>query len=148
GPAAGAGTGARAVLPNRHSSDARVFALLSDDLHIHARRTERARAIGRELVERLHPSDLLLVATTSGRRSSFTFSRDRVRALQAIDAAFGQRLPDPTSEMLQSPGRHAEAFGGYETPGLAASQQQRVMQLEMAYEAIERAATASRELDG
>lgn len=130
-----------APVSNAHTADARVFALVIDDLHINPRRTERARAIGRELVERLHPSDLLLVATTSGRETSFTFTRDRGLALRTIDAAFGQRLPDPTSEMLTSPGRHAQgALGGYNTPGLAASQQQRVMQLEMAYETITRVA--------
>src|SRR5690606_26149116 len=96
-PSTGPVAATTAVATNAHSSDARVFALIIDDLHIHPRRTERARAIGRELVERLDPSDLLLVATTSGRMASYTFSRDRVRALQTIEAAFGQRLPDPTT---------------------------------------------------
>lgn len=140
-PQRGLASATTTSVSNARTADARVFALVIDDLHINPRRTERARAIGRELVSRLHPSDLLLVATTSGRETSFTFSRDRVLALRTIDAAFGQRLPDPTSEMLASPGRHAQSSpGGYNTPGLAASQQQRVMQLEMAYETITRVA--------
>lgn len=142
-------TSGTAAVTNTHAGEARVFALVIDDLHIHPRRTERARAIGREFVDRLHPSDLLLVSTTSGRMSSYTFSRDRVRALETIEAAYGQRLPDPTSEMLQSPGRQATGgVGGYNTPGLGASQQQRVMQLEMAYESITRAAAAAVGLQG
>lgn len=141
-------TSTTAAVTNAHTSEARVFALIVDDLHIHPRRTERARAIGREFVDRLHPSDLLLVATTSGRSGSFTFSRDRASALRTIDAAFGQRMPDPTTEMLQSPGRHSTVVGGYATPGLAASQQQRVMQLEMSYESIARAAAAAMGLQG
>lgn len=146
-PALGPVTTAAAVATNVHSSDARVFALVIDDLHIHPRRTERARAIGREFVDRLHPSDLLLVATTSGRMASYTFSRDRTRALQIIESVFGQRLPDATAELMKSPARHL-GTGDYAIPGLAESQQQRVMQLEMAYESIARAAAAAMGLEG
>jgi VWFA-related protein len=133
---------------NAYTSEARVFALVIDDLHIHPRRTERARAIGRDLVARLHPSDLLLVATTSGRHATLVFSRDRTAALRTIDAAFGQRLVDPTSEMLQHPGRHEKGGGGYASQGLAGSQQQRVMQLEMAYETITRVAAHAIDIPG
>lgn len=63
-PPTGPVTSTTSPVTNAHSDDARVFALIIDDL-IHPRRTERARAIGREFVERLHPSDLLLVSTTS-----------------------------------------------------------------------------------
>lgn len=133
---------------NAHTSEARVFALVIDDLHIHPRRTERARAIGRDLVARLHPSDLLLVATTSGRHATLVFSRDRAAALRTIEAAFGQRLVDPTSEMLQHPGRHQSGGGGYASQGLAGSQQQRVMQLEMAYETITRVAARAVDIPG
>src|SRR5690606_23807393 len=38
-PSTGPVTAATAVVTNAHSSDARVFALIIDDLHIHARRT-------------------------------------------------------------------------------------------------------------
>lgn len=147
-PPTGVPSATTSPVSNAHTSQARVFALVIDDLHIHPRRTERARAIGRDLVARLHASDLLLVATTSGRHSTLAFSRDRAAALRTIEAAFGQRLIDPTSEMLQHPGRHARDGGGYAGQGLAGSQQQRVMQLEMAYETIARVAARAVDIPG
>src|SRR4026208_239654 len=48
---------------NYYSSASRVFALILDDLHVDARRTQAARAAARRLVEQLTPADLLFVTT-------------------------------------------------------------------------------------
>lgn len=143
------GLGSVTPVTNAWSSTSRLFALLIDDLHIDARRTERTRQIARRLVEQLAPSDLLFVGVTSSTLSTSAFTRDRRRALQIINSASGQRLLDPTIEMMRTPGALSSGIaGGYNTPGLAASEQQRSMQLEDAYGAITRIASAVRGLSG
>lgn len=139
-----------ALITNAWSSSSRVLALLIDDLHIDARRTERARQAARHLVASLAPSDLLYVGVTStGTLATGGFTRDRRRALEIIDSFGGLRLPDPTLEMRQTPQTFANPqTQGMRTPGLAASEQQRAMRLEDAYEAIGRIAGAVRNVGG
>lgn len=139
-----------ALITNAWSSSSRVIALLIDDLHIDARRTERARQAARHLVASLAPSDLLYVGVTStGSLTTGGFTRDRRRALEIIATVGGLRLPDPTLEMRQTPQTFSNPqTQGMRTPGLAASEQQRAMRLEDAYEAIGRIANAVRNVGG
>jgi VWFA-related protein len=129
---------------NAWTSESRLFAILIDDLHIEARRTDRTRRLARQLVEQLAPSDLLLVGVTSSGQTTGAFSRDRRRALSLIESAAGQRLPDPMIELLRSAGSEntARFAGGRNTPGLAASAQERIVHLELAYQSIARIAAA------
>ncbi len=88
---------------NYHTSQARIFALVLDDLHVDVRRTQRARAAARRLVERLDPSDLLLVVAVGSGESTGYFTRDRTYALDIIERFHGQRLRDKTIGKLLSP---------------------------------------------
>jgi VWFA-related protein len=135
-----------ATLPatNEWTAESRLFAILIDDLHIEPRRTDRTRRLARQLIDRLAPSDLLLVGVTSSGLTTGAFTRDRRRALALIESAAGQRLPDPMIELLRSPGSEntAAGAGGRNTPGLAASAQERIMHLEMAYRSVAQIASA------
>lgn len=139
---------ATALVTNAWSSSSRVIGLLLDDLHVDARRTEKTRQAARHLVASLAPSDLLYVGLTSTPGlATAGFVRDRRRALEIIDAFAGMRLPDPTLEMRQTPQTFSNPLlQGMRTPGLAASEQQRAMRLEDAYQAIGRIANAVREV--
>lgn len=141
---------ATALVTNAWSSSSRVIGLLIDDLHIDARRTERARAAARHLIASLAPSDLLYVGLTSTPGiATAGFVRDRRRALEIVESFGGLRLPDPTLELRQTPqGFGNPLIAGARTPGLAASEQQRAMRLEDAYETIGRIANAVREVSG
>ena len=127
-----------------------MIGLLIDDLHIDARRTEKARNAARHLIASLAPSDLLYVGLTSTPGiATAGFIRDRRRALEIVETFGGLRLPDPTLEMRQTPQTFSNPLlQGTRTPGLAASEQQRAMRLEDAYEAIGRIANAVREVSG
>ena len=141
---------AAALVTNAWSSSSRMIGLLIDDLHIDARRAERARQAAHHLVASLAPSDLLYVGLTSTPTiSTAGFIRDRRRAMQIIDAFGGLRLPDPTLEMRQTPQTFSNPqLQGTGTPGLAASEQQRSMRLQNAYESIGRIASAVRDVGG
>jgi VWFA-related protein len=145
--------GARAIAAPAHNAfaaESRLFAVLIDDLHIDARRTERTRTIARRLIEQLSPSDLLFIGITSTGENTGAFTRDRRRAHELIDRVAGQRLPDPMIELLRSPGSEntQAGTGGERTPGLAASAQERIVHLERAYEAIGRLAGAVAHMPG
>lgn len=141
---------ATALVTNAWSSSSRVIGLLIDDLHIDARRTEKARNAARHLIASLAPSDLLYVGLTSTPGiATAGFIRDRRRALEIVESFGGLRLPDPTLEMRQTPQTFSNPLlTGTRTPGLAASEQQRAMRLEDAYQAIERIANAVRDVSG
>src|SRR5688572_22103312 len=81
---------------NYYASASRVFALILDDLHVDARRTQVARAAARRLIEHLTPTDLLFVVMTSSSESTGYFTRDRRQAVEMIDRFTGQRLPNKT----------------------------------------------------
>lgn len=138
------GHGTAAPATNAWTAESRLFAVIIDDLHIDARRTERTRQIVRHLIDRLDPSDLLFVGLTGSGETTGAFSRDRRRARELVEAAAGQRLLDPMIELLRSPGTEntEPGAGGANTPGLAASAQQRILHLERAYELIGRLAGA------
>ena len=94
-----------APVSNQHMSDARVVALVLDDLHIGTLRTSLAQDAARRFVERLAPSDLLYVVRTATVASTGTFSRDRARALMLIGGLRGARIGDDTlQKLLHSPG--------------------------------------------
>ncbi len=135
---------------NAFASESRLFALLIDDLHIDARRTDRTRQIAKRLIDQLTPSDLLFVGITSSGENTGAFLRDRRKALDLINRAAGQRLPDPMIELLRSPGADntVAGAGGSRTPGLAASAQERIVHLEQAYESIGRLAGAVAHMPG
>ena len=139
-----------ALVTNAWSSSSRVIGLLIDDLHIDARRTEKARNAARHLIANLAPSDLLYVGLTSTPGiATAGFVRDRRRALEIVESFAGIRLPDPTLELRQTPQTFSNPqLQGMRTPGLAASEQQRAMRLEDAYQAIARIANAVREVGG
>ncbi len=141
---------ATALVTNAWSSSSRVIGLLIDDLHIDARNAERARQAANHLIARLSPSDLLFVGLTSTPAvSTVGFVRDRRRAVEIVKSFGGLRLPDPTIEMRQSPQVFNDsALEAYMTPGLAASEQQRSMRLQNAYDAIGRIAHAVRGVTG
>jgi VWFA-related protein len=88
---------------NYHTSQARIFAVVLDDLHVDVRRTQRARAAARRLVAQLDPSDLLLVVTVGAGESTGYFTRDRAYALDMIERFHGQRLRDKTIGRIMSP---------------------------------------------
>lgn len=141
---------ATALVTNAWSSSSRVIGLLIDDLHIDARHAERARAAARHLIASLAPSDLLYVGLTSTPGiATAGFVRDRRRSLEIVESFGGLRLPDPALELRQTPqGFSNPLIAGTRTPGLAASEQQRSMRLEDAYEAIGRIANAVRDVSG
>ena len=124
-------------------AQSRLIALVIDDLHIDARYAERARTAARALIDRLAPSDLLLVAlTSSAAESTAAFTRDRRRARTIVDGFGGMRLLDPMQEMRQL------ALQGPSSPGLSGSDQQRSMRLVDAYGTVERIASAARDATG
>ena len=128
-----------------------MIGLLIDDLHIDARRTEKARQAARHLVASLAPSDLLYVGLTStpalADRRFRPRPSPRPRDHRRVLAACG--CPTRTLEMRQTPQTFSNPLlQGMRTPGLAASEQQRAMRLEDAYEAIGRIANAVREVGG
>jgi VWFA-related protein len=107
----GVRTGPPSSMPasNYYTSASRVFALILDDLHVDARRTQTARAAARRLIDQLTPDDLLFVTTTGSAESTGAFTRDRRHALAMIDGFTGQRLLDKTMVGLRFPGENFEA---------------------------------------
>jgi VWFA-related protein len=95
----------REVTPDVQSNDlrdGRLFAIVMDDATIppDPHLIRRARAIAREVVERLGPDDLAAVIFTRDNRHAVDFTRDRARLLAGIDrmsggfAYAGQRTND------------------------------------------------------
>ncbi len=101
---AGASVSNAATAPNRTPSAPRVVALLIDDLHIDARHAERARALARQLIEQLEPSDLLFVGLTSDQaQSTGVFTTARRRARDLVDRFSGMRLPSAAEMRRDTP---------------------------------------------
>ncbi|MGV3518613.1 VWA domain-containing protein [Luteitalea sp.] len=96
---------ARAAAETRAASpSSRIVALLIDDLHIDARHTERARALARQVIEQLDPSDLLFVGLTSDQaQSTGVFTTARRRARDLVDRFSGMRLPSPANVRRDNP---------------------------------------------
>ena len=104
---------------NYYASASRVFALILDDLHVDARRTQVARAAARRLVEQLTPSDLLFVVMTSSSESTGYFTRDRRQAVEMIERFTGQRLPNQTMGRRDFPARISNRNASITTSGSA-----------------------------
>ena len=95
---------------NDHAEDGRVLLVVLDDYHVSfdAGRMKAARDIARKLVERMGPSDLAAVVSTSGRSSSQAdFTGDKARLVAAIDRFFPQSESSATE-----PGRAAPPGSG------------------------------------
>src|SRR5687767_10504220 len=75
------------VAANDQPQDGRVLLIVLDDYHVSfdAGRAATSRAIANKLVERLGPSDLAAVMSTSGQRSTQAeFTSDKAKLLEAI----------------------------------------------------------------
>ena len=81
------------VAANDQPQDGRVLLIVLDDYHVSfdAGRAATSRAIANKLVERMGPSDLVAVMSTSGQRSTQAeFTSDKAKLLEAIKAFFPQ----------------------------------------------------------
>ena len=82
-----------AVASNDQAEDGRVLLIVMDDYHVSfdAGRAATSRAIARKLVERMGPSDLAAVVSTSGRQNAQAeFTSDKARLIEAIGKFFPQ----------------------------------------------------------
>jgi VWFA-related protein len=82
-----------ALASNDQAEDGRVMLVVMDDYHVSfdAGRAASSRAIARKLVERMGPSDLAAVVSTSGRQNAQTeFTSDKPRLIEAIGKFFPQ----------------------------------------------------------
>lgn len=131
---------ARAAAETRAASpSSRIVALLIDDLHIDARHTERARALARQVIEQLDPSDLLFVGLTSDEaESTGVFTTARRRARDLVDRFSGMRLPSPADVRRDNPDlpfTQAPQMRGTDM-GLAADLQQHGTRLGQTYAVV------------
>ncbi len=81
------------VAANDQPQDGRVLLIVLDDYHVSfdAGRAATSRAIANKLVERMGPSDLVAVMSTSGQRSTQAeFTSDKAKLLEAIKTFFPQ----------------------------------------------------------
>jgi VWFA-related protein len=81
------------VAANDQPEDGRVLLIVLDDYHVSfdAGRAATSRAIANKLVERMGPSDLVAVMSTSGQRSTQAeFTSDKAKLLEAIKGFFPQ----------------------------------------------------------
>ena len=84
----------RDVASNDVSPEARVLALVLDDLHVSARRTSHVRKAACQFIEEfVAPSDLVAIVSTGGRGDIVQeFTTDKSRMLRAVDRFVGQKL--------------------------------------------------------
>jgi VWFA-related protein len=91
---------------NDQSQDGRIILIVLDDglVTLSAARMATVKSIARHAVERLGPSDLAAVITTSGKRSGQAeFTTEKWRLLEAIDRYVPQSENDPP-EIGAAPG--------------------------------------------
>jgi VWFA-related protein len=82
-----------ALASNDQAEDGRVMLIVMDDYHVSfdAGRAASSRAIARKLVERMGPSDLAAVVSTSGRQNAQAeFTSDKAKLIDAIGKFFPQ----------------------------------------------------------
>ena len=86
-----------------------MFVLVVDDLHTGFGRTARTRAAARLFIDRyIGANDLVAVVNTSGfSAGTQDFTSNRLLALNAVDAAIGQKAPSATSAALEDYNRNA-----------------------------------------
>ncbi len=124
---------------NGTRKSSRLVGLLIDDLHIDAKRAERARSLARQVVDQLGPSDLLFVGLTSDpTQSTGVFTTSRRRASDLIERFSGTRLPPPAVVLLDTPALPTQIprmLG--DDMGLSAGMQQHGSRLAQAFVALE-----------
>lgn len=88
------------VTANYGASDARVYVLVLDDLHVDGRRTLTTRRLAHAMVDRLvGPGDQTAVLFASGRSDAAQpFTSNRARLHEAIDSFVGRKLRSATLE--------------------------------------------------
>ena len=106
-----------AVASNDQAADGRVLLIVMDDYHVSfdAGRAASSRAIARKLVERMGPSDLAAVVSTSGRQSTQAeFTSDKARLIEAIGKFFPQAEYGAGGTATQAgPGRSSGGGSGF-----------------------------------
>jgi VWFA-related protein len=108
------------VRRNDDVSERRLTVLLMDDATmpaIEAQMIESAKSIGRSIVDRLGPQDLLAVVFTRDNRATQNFTADRVRLHRAI-AAFHPSGHDPRVLLRPEPEPMAEMGYFYSSLGV------------------------------
>ena len=88
---------------NERASDARVFILVLDALHVASPRTRVVRSYARQFIERhVGPGDLVAVVSPGGLTAATQdFTSDKVRLLAAVDQFAGSKLTSATVEIEQ-----------------------------------------------
>ena len=92
------------ISTNATAFDGRLFVVVFDDLHITASRTNLARRLARDFIERqIAPNDLTAVISTSGRAGGTqAFTANRTLLVAAVDRAVGKKLISPGMASLSS----------------------------------------------
>lgn len=89
----------------------RVYLIVMDDLHVHPARTQAARRIAREFIEKnLAPNDVAAIVVTSGnRKRTQEFTSSKRALLEAVDKFQGQKVISPGLAALSTiPGAAGE----------------------------------------
>ena len=91
------------VASNERASDARVFILVLDALHVASPRTRVVRSYARQFIERhVGPADLVAVVSPGGLTAATQdFTSDKARLLAAVDQFAGSKLTSATVEIEQ-----------------------------------------------
>ena len=91
------------VASNERASDARVFILVLDAIHVASPRTRVVRDYARQFIERhVSPADLVAVVSPGGLTAATQdFTSDKARLLAAVDQFAGNKLNSATVEIEQ-----------------------------------------------
>lgn len=82
---------------NDRAFDGRLYLIVLDDLHITALRTNGARSIAKQFIDKnIGPGDLAAVITTSGARSAVQgFTSNKAALLQVVQRCVGRKVISP-----------------------------------------------------
>lgn len=85
------------VQTNARAFDGRLYLIVLDDLHTSAMRTNIARRIARDFIEKnVAPNDIAAIVPTSGnRKTSQELTGDRALLLQAVGQFIGRKVMSP-----------------------------------------------------
>jgi len=91
---------------NDRGFDGRLYLIVLDDLHITALRSNAARVIAKQFIEKnVAPGDLAAVITTSGARSAAQgFTSNRALLLQVVQRCVGRKVISPALAGLSMDG--------------------------------------------
>ena len=91
------------VASNERASEARIFILVLDALHVASPRTRVVRSYARQFIERhVGPTDLVAVVSPGGLTAATQdFTSNKARLLAAIDQFAGSKLTSATVEIEQ-----------------------------------------------